>query len=412
MEAGNRRIALEKSILVTNSASIDNDEINLVADLNSWFVSRVSSVDELIKRITNEHFDVLIVGLSENPDRTLGALTEIIRIRPETIRIVVSGHLSPVLAARVAEVAHSSLQEGCGEIEISQAVEQALKTSAMINKKEIKEIIGRVKRLPSLPDVYQELNQALVNGNSSAKEIAGIIQRDAVMSAKVLQLVNSAFFGLERHIYRLNEAVTILGVRQIRDLALSYHLFEAFPQDGSWSSFSFSQIQTRSLTVARFAQNICRAVKADRHIQGLAFLAGLLHDFGMIVLASNNPDQYREVMEKAAELKQPLYALEKLDLGVSHAEAGAYLLGLWNLPPKVVEAVLFHHFPNSCPSNEFQPLTAVHIADSLLPPVGTVIDCRITSQISIKYLERLGLKSELNYWEMMAGEYRDRMDSV
>ncbi|BBB30518.1 response regulator [Neptunomonas japonica] len=395
----------DKNILVCRSASLKDEDINTVADLNNWSVCRVDSAEKMLERIQQQHFDIIIVGVSDNPEQMLAALMLVIQASPNSIRIVVSGNLSPTIAARISEVAHSSLPENCTDVQLSLSVEQALKVAGLIHKPEIRDFIGRIERLPSLPDIYEALNRALMSGHSSAREIAQIVERDPVMSAKVLQLVNSAFFGLERQIYRLNEAVTILGVRLIRDLTLASHLFEAFPQSSAWTSFSFSEIHSRSMLVARFAQDICRSVKADRHLQGQAFLAGLLHDFGMIVLASHDPEKYRIVMSKATELSQPLYVVEKMNIGVSHAEAGAYMLGLWNLPPKVIEAVLFHHFPGSSPSNDFQPLTAVHIADALLPSVGNGIGCSVSSQLALKYVERLGLKNHLSQWEMMANEY-------
>ncbi len=399
----------DKNILVCRSASLRDEEINTVADLNHWSVSRVDSADEMLERIQQYHYDIIIIGISDNPEQVLSGLMQVIRVSPDAVRIAVTGNLSPAIAARVSEVAHSSLPENCTDVQISLAVEQALKVASLIRKPEIKDFIGRIERLPSLPDIYEALNTALVSGQSNARDIAQIVERDPVMSAKVLQLVNSAFFGLERQIYRLNEAVTILGVRLIRDLTLASHIFEAFPQGAEWTRFSFSQIHSRSMLVARFAQDICRSVKADRHVQGQAFLAGLLHDFGMIMLASHDPEEYRAVMNKASDLTQPLYVVEKMNIGVSHAEAGAYLLGLWNLPPKVIEAVLFHHFPGSSPSGDFQPLTAVHIADALLPAVNNGIGCSVSSQLSLKYIDRLGLKSHLNQWEMMASGYAGKL---
>ena len=399
----------DKNILVCRSASLKDEEINTVADLNNWSVSRVDTAEEMLERIQQYHYDIIIIGISDNPELVLAGLIQVIRISPDAVRIAVTGNLSPAIAARVSEVTHSSLPENCTDVQISLAVEQALKVASLIRKPEIKDFIGRIERLPSLPDIYEALNTALLSGQSNARDIAQIVERDPVMSAKVLQLVNSAFFGLERQIYRLNEAVTILGVRLIRDLTLASHIFEAFPQSAEWTSFSFSQIHSRSMLVARLAQDICRSVKADRHVQGQAFLAGLLHDFGMIMLASHDPEKYRLVMSKASDLSQPLYVVEKMNIGVSHAEAGAYLLGLWNLPPKVIEAVLFHHFPGSCPSGDFQPLTAVHIADALLPSVNNGIGCSVSSQLSMKYIDRLGLKSHLNQWEVMASTYAGKL---
>ena len=399
----------DKNILVCRSASLNDEEINTVADLNHWSVSRVDSAEEMLECIQKYHYDIIIVGISDNPEKVLSGLMQVIRLSPDAVRIAVTGNLSSAIAARVSEVAHSSLPENCTDVQISLAVEQALKVASLIRKPEIKDFIGRIERLPSLPDIYEALNTALLSGQSSARDIAQIVERDPVMSAKVLQLVNSAFFGLERQIYRLNEAVTILGVRLIRDLTLASHIFEAFPQGAEWTSFSFAQIHSRSMLVARFAQDICRSVKADRNVQGQAFLAGLLHDFGMVMLASHGPEEYRSVMNKAAELSQPLYVVEKMNIGVSHAEAGAYLLGLWNLPPKVIEAVLFHHFPGSSPSGDFQPLTAVHVADALLPSVNNGIGCSVSSQLALKYIDRLGLKSHLSQWEMMASSYAGKL---
>jgi putative nucleotidyltransferase with HDIG domain len=398
-----------KNILVCRTASLKDESINNVADLNNWSVSCVDSAEEMLERIQQQHFDVIIIGVSDNPEQMLAALMLVIQKSPNSIRIVLSGNLSSTIAARVSEVSHSSLPENCSDSQLCLAVEQALKIAGLIHKPEIRDFIGRVERLPSLPDIYEALNRALMSGQSSAREIAEIVERDPVMSAKVLQLVNSAFFGLERQIYRLNEAVTILGVRLIRDLTLASHLFEAFPQSSAWTSFSFAEVHSRSMIVARFAQDICRSLKMDRNLQGQAFLAGLLHDFGMIVLASHDPEKYRMVMSKATDLSQPLYVVEKMNLGVSHAEAGAYMLGLWNLPPKVIEAVLFHHFPGSSPSGDFQPLTAVHIADALLPSASNGIGCSISSQLALKYIDRLGLKIHLSQWEIMANDYADQL---
>lgn len=406
----NAKLALhEKSILLCRSSTFRDEVINTVADLNHWFVNRVDSPEEMLLRVDQYHYDIIIASLGSEPEKMISALGQVISKSPDTVRIVMANNITTSYAARISEVAHSCLPEDCTDVQISLAIEQALKVIGLIRKPEIKEFIGRIERLPSLPDVFHQLNQSLQSGDTNAKDIAKIIEQDPVMSAKILQLVNSAFFGLERQIYRLNEAVTILGVRLIRDLTLSSHIFEAFPQTGEWTSFSFNQVHSRSMIVARLAQSICASVKADRHTQGQAFLAGLLLDFGMVVLAAHDPEGYRAVMSKANDLSQPLYVVEKLELGVSHAEAGAYLLGLWNLPPKVIEAVLFHHFPGSCPSDDFQPLTAVHIADALLPPIDNVVGCSVSSQLASKYVERLGLKDNLPQWEIMASEYKNHL---
>lgn len=137
-----------------------------------------------------------------------------------------------------------------------------------------------------------------------------------------------------------------------------------------------------------------------------AFLAALLQDFGMLIFATHDPMGYQKVMQEASDLNQPLYAVEKMRMGVSHTEVGAYLLSLWNISPAVIETVLFHHFPTSSKNNRFSALTAVHAADAILPNVTNVLGCQISSRLSYHYLERLGLEGKVNQWQQLANRYK------
>ncbi|MFC6669048.1 HDOD domain-containing protein [Marinobacterium aestuariivivens] len=221
-----------------------------------------------------------------------------------------------------------------------------------------------------------------------------------------MQLVNSALFGLRRQISRIDEAVTVVGVRMIRDLMLATHLFSRYRQREQWTAFSFAKLHQRSMLVARLAQKIGADAGLDRNLQGQAFLAGLLHDFGIAVLANKDPEDYQALMAESVCLSQPVYAMEKMRLGLTHAEAAAFMLGLWNLPFKVVEAVLLHHFPGTSPATGFEPLSAVHLADALLPPLANSLGADFSCRLSESYLERIGVHTQLSRWQMMANEYR------
>lgn len=113
--------------------------------------------------------------------------------------------------------------------------------------------------------------------------------------------------------------------------------------------------------------------------------------------------------EVATQMDQPLYVIEKLKFGVTHMKVRAYILSLWNLSPEVVVAVLFNSFPNATGGTQFTPLTAVHIADSLLPDVLNVIECKINSRLSQSYVERLGLRDKRHAWDEEAAQYANQL---
>lgn len=385
---------------------------NALAEIAEWKTVPVSNVDDLLSTLDRTDADVLIMPLGDNPAQALDLLHHVVEKHPGIVRVVLSGHLTPQQTARASELAHHSLPLDCQPQELITDISNSIHVTGLIHKPAVRDYITSLQALPVLPDVYEKLNNALSSERSNAREVAQVLEQDPVMAAKTMQLVNSAYFGLNREISRIQEAVTILGVRMIRDLVLTSHLFESYPQTDDWKSFSFKQIHQRSMAVARAAQHIARAAKADRHVQAQAFLAGLLHDFGILVLASHNPADYHRIISKASLMEQPVYAIEKLELGVTHAEAGAYLLALWKLPPRVVEAVLFHHFPKANPSEGFTPLTAVHVADALLPPATSVLGCDMSSRLSMSYIEKIGMEKDLDRWQLITADYQAQVGFV
>ncbi|PIE25094.1 MAG: hypothetical protein CSA60_01960 [Neptuniibacter caesariensis] len=383
-----------------------------VAEMTDWQTTSVDSLDHLLPALDSSQANILVFALGDNPTQSLDLLQQVIDKHPGVVRIVVSGPLTPMQAARVSELAHRSLPVDCSPEDLLNGIQDSLHVLGLINKPAVRDYITSLKTLPVLPEVYERLSSCLDSEHSNAREITNILEQDPVMTAKIMQLVNSAYFGMGRRISRVQEAVTILGVRMIRDLVLSTHLFDSYPQTDEWKSFSFEQIHQCSLAVAKAAQHIARAAKADGHFQAQAFLAGLLHDFGVLVLAKHNPVEYQHVINKAGLMDQPVYAIEKLELGVTHAEAGAYLLALWDLPPPVIEAVLFHHFPKASPSSGFTPLTAVHVADALLPAATSVTGCDMSSQLSVSYLEEIGMEQHLDQWQLIAATYQSQIGFV
>jgi HD-like signal output (HDOD) protein len=199
--------------------------------------------------------------------------------------------------------------------------------------------------------------------------VGAVVARDVAMTAKILKLVNSAFFGLGHDISNPAEAVNYLGIETIKALVLTLHAFarsdtEQVPvpfMDALWS---------HSLEVAAGSRAITEAEEAPRRTSDEAFAAGILHDVGKLILLRNFPEEYAECSRIVTSEGLPTWRAELLVFGASHADLGGYLLGLWGLPRTVVDAIAFHHTPGKAGHSEFGPLTALHVANVLLPHRG------------------------------------------
>lgn len=250
-------------------------------------------------------------------------------------------------------------------------------------------LVGRLDKLPSVPQTYRALMEAAARPDISIAAVGAIVERDPAMSLKVLQMVNSAFFGLSRRITSIQHAVSYLGLELIKGLALTAHVFTAF-EGSKVKNFSIDRFQSYSLRVARIAQKMV----SDREQANMAFTAAILHDIGKLALAMRAPDDYTRITDRFVQGGEALEVVEREIIGTSHAEVGAYLLFMWGIPFQIVESVAFHHRPNECVGPS-EVLTAVHVADAL---VGIVTAGEPEHRIDLSYLESVGALDRLPHW--------------
>jgi HD-like signal output (HDOD) protein len=194
--------------------------------------------------------------------------------------------------------------------------------------------------------------------------IGELIGGDLAMSAKVLQLVNSSFFGLAQHVSCPTHAASLLGINVIRPLVL---LAGAYSQceDPNIQGYDLEQSVVHSIEIAKLARAIAKSETEQNHVIDDTFVAGMMIEIGKLILAVNIPKEYEQILREASELNVPSWKREKEVLGVTHAQVGAHLLGLWGFPNSIVEAVAFHHQPSDSSGTGFSPLAAVHAANAL-----------------------------------------------
>ncbi|OMH38856.1 HDOD domain-containing protein [Motiliproteus sp. MSK22-1] len=373
-----------------------------------WDVLRVDNNKAMLSFLSESKYHAVVVASSTRIHADQDCLVKAINLQPRALRILLPGMpLSRGQQNRTQDLVHRVYSDQQPLEEVAEGIENLIKINRLLYKQKNREYINSLGQLPSPPKVYKDLNEALSSDQSNATHISRIIGQDPALAAKVLSVVNSAYFGLDRKISNITESVTLLGIRMLRALALSGHLVSLYPQQRNWSYFSFESLNQRSMLVARLAHQICRDLKASQAIQDQAFIGGLLHDLGVLVMASQDPQLYRKIMVISAQKKAPLCSVEKKMLGLFHGEVGAYLLAHWKLPAAVIEAVLLHHTPQLSPGSEFSPLTAVHIADSLLAEAETEIGANLSNTLSMDYLKRVGVDKEIPRWKITANLYQN-----
>lgn len=205
---------------------------------------------------------------------------------------------------------------------------------------EIRHGVQRIKEISTLPQVMRRVMEIVVDERSSAQDLAREIAHDQALTAKVLKIVNSAFYGFYRRISSVNEAVVILGYNEVRSIAMTVSVFDLFGPSAGTKGFDRVRLWEHAIATGTMAdiirQQCCRFEEA-------AFVAGLLHDLGKVVMDEFFEPEWREVLEQAQRQESPLVEVERQVLGITHADIGHLLSERWNLPQPISQAILYHH---------------------------------------------------------------------
>ncbi len=379
---------------------VDDDELvlsglkRMLHDMREWDVLFASSAAEALELLGERSVDVVVSDLRMAGMTGLELLETVRRRFPDVVRIVLSGAPDRELFLQSASAAHQYLAMPCGPEQLKTAVTSARFLRDVVPNGRLIEVASRMTNLPSRPNLYLEILTEARSPDGSMERVGEIISRDVGMTAKILQLVNSAYFGLQQHLASPQEAVAYLGFDTIRALVLSVQVFSQFDESKLRGS-PIADVWDHSIRTARLAQKLAEAQGASQQVVDEAFMAGMLHDAGELVLAANLPDELERAHELAQESSVPRFEAESTVLGASHAEVGAYLLAIWGRPQAIVEAIAWHHRPSDSPDVELSVLTAVHAASAIdRSAAGEDLE-RVLDR---GYLERLGLADRIPEW--------------
>ena len=385
----------EKSVLESVSRALHTHQENI-----ELVMTNLSK--EAITLLASKQFDIMISDITMPDMDGYDLMRHVQQNHPEVIRVLFTGKPNLERTPQSLRCWHQFIAKPLKAKDIAQRILEMGRTRKFLNTPESLKIVASLEKVPNAPGTYLSLISKLNDPDTSLKEIAEIISNDVGVTAKLLQLVNSAYFGFSRKIKNLEEAVSYLGIETIKMLVLSIDFFSQYDSENlMW--FSIDEINEHSLQVAFVAQQICHKISSVPDDAEIALTGGLLHDIGKIVLATNLPEKYAQVFQEHQSTGKPFWEIERRVIGVNHSRIGGYLLGIWGLPNEIVDVAGFHHEPLESDTPQSKSLAAVHLANGLVNCFNQNEE-NLFDYLNEEYLESVGLNEQLEHLKEFAME--------
>ncbi len=354
------------------------------------------SGEEGLLLLDSADFDVIVADMRMPGMNGADFLAEAARRAPTALRVILSGYSEMDVVLRSVKPAHQFLSKPCKPDVLFGTITRILRLRHILTNEAVQQVVGRIESLPALPELYLKIQQALTSPDPSLKTIGALVGQDMGMSASVLKVVNSSFFGFYNKIISPAHAVNLLGVEVMKGLVLGIQFIKRFDLD-LLPGYSLHKVWGHCLQTGTFARALARREGKDDDFADACFIAGLLHDVGKLVLASEMPDDYRLVLHDVKNEGGGTHRFELARLGVSHQQIGAYLLGLWGMSMAIVEAVYAHHEP-ALAGPGVTPGLLVHVADRLQHELIVYDPGYVFAPLDADWIETQGLAHRVDAW--------------
>lgn len=327
-----------------------DDEPNVLASLrrmlrtkkDSWDMHFVESGQAALDLLETSEVDVIVSDVKMPGIDGPELFNRVKDAYPGTIRLALSGQVDLTEVIRSAKAVHQYISKPCSAEMLINKIENAFHSQSFLTDKKLVELISEVQSLPVVPQVFQDIQAELAKKEPSIDAVARMIGRDVGMAAKILNLINSPYFGLPGKVDTIHKAITLLGLDTVKTLVLFSHIFEAYDPK-KLQSFSLNMLWDHCFRVSNIARLIAECENVGAQMVTDCRMAGLLHDVGKLILAKYFPNRYNKILEIAKESGGTIYQIEEKVLGTSHAKLGAYLMGLWGVSDEVIHGIGYHH---------------------------------------------------------------------
>jgi HD-like signal output (HDOD) protein len=369
-----------------------------------WEVASVASEEDALEQLEKRSFDALLVDFNLGSPDASDLLNLAFEKHPETTRFLLAYEADLALvAAKVQESPHI-LPKPIEPVSLRSRIEDGVKDADPEEKGS--EPANTPSDPPSIPAIYAEVLKALESPGVTHEQVGKIIARDAALTSEVLSLTQSSYLGLPGKMSGPVEAVESLGLETIKAAVMALQ-FLAEHSRLKPAYLSLDQLWQHSINVGQIARDLMLFETKDRTLASQALTAGLLHDLGKVVLATNFDDLYGRVHSLARKQPVAIWDIEKEMFGANHGEIGGCLVGMWNMPSAIVEAAALHHEPPLGEHEQITPLAAVHIANVLERELWLgAEDTLVAPIINTPFLNELGLLQRLPVWRAAFANHR------
>jgi len=382
---------------------LDGLRRSLHRKVGNWELAFCDSGEKALQLMDERPFEVIISDMRMPGMNGVELLTEVKKRFPKTVRYVLSGFSDRNMILQSVGLTHQFFSKPCDPEHLIHAIQFSTSLYTRLNSDAIQRVICDIKNLPTPPITYVEMSKELNRPDPSIEKLSEMVMKDSAISARVLQMVNSAFFGIGRPISDIGQATMFLGIENLRSLVLILGIAkETFK--GLEYYFDLNLYTDHSVEVGTTAQLVATELKWNRSEAQIAFTAGLLHDMGKLIMATHFQERYCK--EKQFSMQTPDTALiqemEDERFGINHALIGAALLALWGIPPKVVNAIAFHHKPQDDMVQGVSLSTIIHIANAIVYqrkagalPVGSNPQSHLLNR---EFIRSIGLEAKVDSW--------------
>lgn len=376
---------------------------------NEWDMRFVSSPPEALQAMKETPAAVMVTETVFTGEDGLAFIQSAREHHPDMVRIILSGYADRDLILKSVDLAHQYLAKPCEDEALKATISRAFLMKELLAQGPLKKVVSKIDSLPSLPAVYVELVEELKSEDASIEKIGEIIAKDIGLTTKILKMVNSAFFGLPQEITHPAKAVSMLGIDIVQAMVLTSGTFDKF-KHLKLQGFSLEENWQHAMKVAYYAKVIATQAGQSRKEVETAFMAGLLHDIGTLLIAAHLPEAFTEILKMKETDDLTTSEAEMAVAGTTHAAVGAYLLGLWGLPDAIIDAAAFHHTPSQRPYETLTATIITHVADALAHSGQNIADPNtLIGRLDYPFLESADLLEPLTAWKQSCCEHMESL---
>ena len=384
---------------------VDEDELVLKSLTRSlrklpgeWQVHYAEGVFTASDILADVPIDILISEIRLAGDNGRMLLETAREVRPQAARIILTGQVDPNAIFQFYGLAHQLLAKPWDNKVLIETIQRSYLVRGLLANPHMQAILNQIDNLPTIPEVYLELERQLKAEDISLADISSSVIRDPSLTVKIMQIVNSPYYGLPLKVVDPEKAVGLLGIDFLKGILLASGLFQTDAQAGKHTAL-IDRLWEHSIHTSSIIKQIAKMESLEGDIADTSAIAGLLHDVGKIILGVHFPDEAAAVYQLVQERKLPRWKAELKVLGTTHAEVGAYLLGLWGMPIDLLQAILCHHQPILQNHNGINPQVLLHAANAIVNAQDAG-DCRGRLQdLDYDFFRRSNLTDRLSRWQ-------------